>query len=236
MKVLAALATCLLSFGAIYAMPTPDMQGLGTVNFNYCSNGLLGATVGVFDYSNVKAEAGLVYNTKNTDPIGLTAKIGIGEGVGHEYSPSFNVGVFNAGIKGRHELTQNQNVYYAMVGRSERRYLNGRGYIGVFHGNRTMGLERKGIFFGYSQYLLPVYDQQIRTYDKIALDAVYVTGKSYLGSFSLTGKYFVTKKMYVQFGPTWEFNKEFPDALGLREVTKWSFDRVKWLATFSIDL
>ena len=236
MKILCSLLVGALSFGVIEAMPTPDMQTLGTANFSVCSSGNIGVTVGAIDYNNFKAEASLGYDTRFSKPTGLGAKIGIGEGLGHEYSPSFNLGVFNAGIRGRHELLEHQNIYFAMLGRSERKHLNGRGYIGVFHGNRTMGLERKGVFIGYTQYLLPALDATQKKYDKISLDAVYVTGKSYLGSFTCTGKYWITPKMYIQAGPTWEFNREFTGPLGIREVTKWSFERVKWLVTFSIDV
>jgi hypothetical protein len=219
-----------MSFGIVEAMPTPDMQELGTANLSLCSNGTFGATVGALNYNNVKAEASLSFNTRFSTPTALGAKIGIGEGIGHQYSPSFSVGVFDAGIRTKHELIEHQNIYFALLGKSERKYLNGRGYIGVFHGNRTMGLERKGVFIGYTQYLFPTMDVSQKCYDKVHVDAVYVTGKSNLSGFSLTGKYWINPKMYVQAGPTWQFQKI------TLEKKKWSWEKVKWLVTFSIDV
>jgi hypothetical protein len=236
MKLLTCLATCLLSFAHLSAMPIPNFQPLGTLGLVYNSEGQMCATLGAIDTNHIKAEIGMGYNTKFTTPTGISAKIGVDEGVGHQYSPSFAVGVFDAGIRARHAVLDHSQVYYALLGRSERRYLNGRGYVGVFHGNRVMGLERKGYFVGYTQFLFPTALTPQKSYDKVALDAVYVSGKSALGGFTLTGKYFVKPTMYIQAGPTWEFNREFTGPLGIRQVSKWSFERVRWVVTFSIDI
>ncbi len=219
-----------LSSASMFALPTPDFQDPGTVNITLSSESAISTTFGAYSENNIKSDVGINFDLGRVKGASLVAKIGTEEGIGNIYTPSFNVGISQAGIRTKHQFLEHQNIFHVMTSKSLRRTLNGRVYVGAFHGNRIMGKDRKGVFVGYTQYLFPTQIDETKKYDKAAVDLVYVSGKSSLGGFTVLGKYYVTPKISIQGGPTWFFNEY------TIEKSKWSFEKVHWTVLLSIDL
>ena len=236
MKFTSLLAIGLIPVFGLMAMPFPGFQEVGTANFSLCSSGDIGTTIGVFNEQNIKSEAEIDYNVSRHSSFGLGAKIGFDECTYGQYSPSFAVGTFNAQIRSRHELLSSNNVLYALTSKSYERVIV---HFGVFHGNRTMGLERKGCFIGYTQHLIIQQVDETHRRSKLDLCGEYITGKSFLAGAKVELKYLISERINIKFGQFWQFYKKgepVDPTIVVKIPSKWSFDNAKWLLTLSINV
>ena len=219
-----------LCTGTLLGMPTPDFQAKGTANVSICSSGDVGLTVGGFNYESFKSDVGIDFDLSDRNMAYLSAKVGFDEDVLFKHFPSVNIGISNAGIQTKSQPLDHPNILHAVFGMSLPKQINGRAYAGVFHGNRIMGKERTGYFFGYVQNFLPKLKNKILEYHQLVLDSVYVNGKSSLAGTTILAKYYLNPKISIQAGPKWSFN------VTTKESSKWSFEKVKWLVILSVDL
>ncbi len=230
MKHIYLLISSMLCTGIAFPTPVPDFQSKGTGNLTICSTGNVGVTVGGFSYQNFKSEIGIDFDLSNRDMAYLSAKVGFDENVLFKNSPSFNIGVSGAGIQTKGKPLDHPNIFHAMVGMPMPKQINGRAYIGIFHGNKIMGGNKTGSFLGYTQYLFPKFKGKKVDFNQLALDGVYVTGKSSLAGVTFLAKYYVNSRISIQAGPKWSFNEI------TKTNSKWSLEKVKWLTILSIDL
>ena len=132
--------------------------------------------------------------------------------------------------KTKRTVTDHANVFHVMLSKSLREFMNARIYVGAFRGNKLLGKQKNGMFYGYTHYFFPALQQDLTDYHKLAVDATYVTGDSQLSGAGFLVKYYINSKMSLQGGPRWNF----------RDVTisssKWSLEKVKWIVILSIDL
>jgi len=230
MRSLALMSLSLVLCGQSEAMPFPDFQDYGTANIGMCSTGNIGATIGSLSYQGFKGEVGIDFNTRNLSKPGLSAKVGFDEGFNNPNVPAINVGVSQAEIKTKGDPIEHQNIFHVMVAKSIKNSMDARAYVGYFIGNKQMGESKDGYFIGYTQYLLPLIVEGKKIYNRVNLDAVYVSGKSDLGSLKLATKYYFSPKVNIQCGPIWDLNKKTSD------TSKWALDKITWFVSFSIDV
>ena len=228
MKNFFSLALAVAPLASVMAMPTPGFQDVGTANLSFYSSGSIGATIGVLNKNNVKAEIEFDYSLKSPQTFGMAAKVGFDECAFSQYSPSFAVGTFGSDIRSKGELATTPNVLFAVVGKS---FFESRLHAGVFKGNSTMGEERDGAFVGFTQHLLVEKVDETHKRSRLDLCAEYVTGKSSLAGAKVELKYLISDRYSIKTGPSWSFYKAT-----IPETKKWDLKKMRWLVSFSVNI
>lgn len=226
MRLCALLCFCLTSY-SLFSMPCTEFQKIGTTNFSLNSTGNIGVTIGVLDYENIKAEVGINYFVREGGLIDLGAKIGFEECVYNQYSPSFAVGVFNAGIKTKDEVLSKNNVFYIITSKS---FFLSKVYAGAFHGNKTMGEFQSGSFIGLTQHLIVYNVDETHQRSKLDLTGEYVMGDSKFSGAKVELKYLISPNLSIKAGPIWDFKKM------TTETSKWSLQKITWTIGISVDV
>jgi len=150
----------------------------------------VGLTIGVLPFEKVKME------------------IGIPEDAFFKWSPTLQVGIFNAGTK---KDVTDQNIFFAVIGKSIP-YL-GRVSAGGYLGNSKVLVdkdgekENTGFMVAWDHGFLPVKDKEGNEFNKLVVAADYASGKNAFGGGGGGIYYFFTKDISLLTGPVW-FNEE----------------------------
>lgn len=168
----------------------------------------LGFTLGLFEWCDIKAEAGIDYLGGADDPLYFNTKVGIGEDKICEHFPSFSVGIFNIGTRTRENRT-NQNVVDIVFGKSLPECIGGTLYVGAYAGNRAMGHVREGFMIGYTHSYCPAKHCDGRDYNKWSLNADFASGKNTIGGGGVGVTHYFTPDISILTGPVWFTDAHF---------------------------
>jgi hypothetical protein len=168
----------------------------------------VGLTIGVLPFEKVKMEIGIDLLGHTDDPIFFNAKIGIPEDALFTWSPTLQVGIFNAGTK---KNFTDQNIFFGVVGKSIP-YL-GRLSAGGYMGNSKVLLDKNGekentgFMVALDHAFLPTKDKDGNEFSRLVVAADYASGKNAFGGGGAGIYYFFTKDISLLTGPVW-FNEE----------------------------
>lgn len=159
-----------------------------------------GITVGVFTYHDLSAEASIDYLGGQDNPVYFSAKVGMKEGKLFEHSPSFSIGIYNAGTSGK----TNQNVVDLVIGKELPEPVGGRIFLAGYTGNSSLGSDRSGFMVGYDHGFCEIEDKCTKEkYHKWVLVADYASGKNAIGGGGVGISYFFNKDIFLTTGPVW---------------------------------
>jgi hypothetical protein len=168
----------------------------------------VGLTIGVLPFEKVKMEIGVDLLGHTDDPLYFNAKIGIPEDALFSWSPTLQVGIFNAGTK---KNVTDQNILFGVVGKSVP-YL-GRVSAGGYIGNGNVLVDKNGekentgFMVAWDHAFLPVKDKEGNEFNRLVVAADYASGKNAFGGGGAGIYYFFTKDISLLTGPVW-FNEE----------------------------
>jgi len=168
----------------------------------------LGFTIGVLPFEKMKMEIGVDLLGHTDDPVYFNAKIGIPEDALFSWSPTLQVGIFNAGTK---KNVTDQNIIFGVVGKSIPHL--GRISAGGYVGNSKVLVDKNGekantgFMAAIDHAFLPVKDKEGNEFSRLVLAADYASGKNAFGGGGVGAYYFFTKDISLLAGPVW-FNEE----------------------------
>lgn len=168
----------------------------------------VGFTLGLFEWNDLKAEAGIDYLGGADDPLFFNTKIGIAEGKVCEHFPSFSVGIFDIGTRTKENRT-NLNVVDVVFGKSLPECIGGTLYIGAYAANKAIGRVRQGFMIGYTRSFCPKKYCDDREYNKWVLNTDFASGKNAIGGGGIGIAHFFTPDISILTGPVWFTDADF---------------------------
>lgn len=168
----------------------------------------LGLTMGILPFEKIQMEVGIDANYPSDYPYSFNAKIGTPEDALFKYSPTLQVGIFNAGTKNK---VTNQNILYGVIGKTIP--MVGRLSAGPYIGNKDVlkdangEKENTGFMVAFDRGFIPTKDAAGNEFNKVVLAADYASGKNAIGAGGVGVYYFFTKDISLLTGPVW-FNEK----------------------------
>lgn len=167
----------------------------------------VGLTIGVLPFSKVVAEVGVDLMESSDNPLFFNAKIGVPEDALFKWSPTIQVGIFNAGTE---KDVTDQNILYAVIGKT----IPGVGRLsaGPYIGNRRVLVdengneENTGFMVAFDRGFMPTKDKDGTEYNGWVFAADYASGRNALGGGGFGIYRFFTKDISLLTGPVW-FNE-----------------------------
>lgn len=178
-----------------------------------------GLELGVFNYRDIKGEAGFDYTAGTKSPFFFNGKIGFEEEKLFSHAPSFSSGIYLVGTD-PHETAF--NVFHAEIGKRLPKWLGGRVFAGVYRGNKKLRHDQRGFMVGFEYPFCLTKDCEGIEFYRFSFNADYASGKNAIGGGGACFYYYFTPNINVQTGPTF-----FNDA---SIYGKW-----KWTVLVNID-
>lgn len=161
----------------------------------------IGATLGVFSWHDLKAEAGVDYIAGVDNDFFFNGKVGMEEGKLFQYAPSWSLGMFDIGTKPHRT---NFNIIDLVIGKSLPDIIGGRFFLGGYGGTtNTLGKNRGGIMVGFDRGFRQVKDKEGTSYYKWHFSADFASGKNVIGGGGFALSHYFSPYLYIETGPVW---------------------------------
>ena len=163
----------------------------------------VGLLFGLFTWHDLSAEAGFDYLGGADDPLFFNGKVGMKENKLFNHSPSFSLGIFNAGTRTKTKFRTNQNVVDFILGKSFEKFLIDDIYMACYSGNRALGKVRQGFMIGATKSFCKDKDCEGKEFYRWELMGDWASGKNYIGGGSIAIAYYFTPDISLETGPVW---------------------------------